>query len=192
MRAPWWRPLVVLLASCGPEEGVTLRAGVYDVSNETATNDCSQTFLDTLTMDGVLFADDRLTISFPDFPSRSGLGSGWGSNTRVYPNLVRDPESGSFVPEPGHTFFNNWNEYRGCRLRRDITAELPADDVIRARVTYEWEDAGACEWLSGSQLGCKLVREYTYTLREACEDCTLDELFDRARALLLEEHPLPK
>ena len=40
--------------------------------------------------------------------------------------------------------------------------------------------------------GCAIVTDYTYTLREACEDCSFDEVQARTREINEAERPLPK
>lgn len=181
--------LVLLVSSCGPEAEVVPRSGVYDLMTEVLPGDCEMSFDDSSTLTAVVFADEFLQIGFPDFLFKSPAG--WLSSW-VYARLERDPEGEGFVPPPGETFFDTWFELRGCRHRRGITAEMLADDVIRARVTYEWKDIGGCAWLVAPQTACTMVHEKTYTLREACDECSLDEISDRVRALYAEQLPPPK
>ena len=183
--------LGVLVTGCGPESGVVPRTGVYDVTWETVANDCGRGFDDSPSMDAILFSDDRLTVGFPDFPwPNEKVWGGWVQSW-MHADLERDSSGDGFEAPQGHVF-GAWDEWDGCRFRRAVTAELPADDVVLTRVTYEWENAGACAWLGPELERCTLVRESTSTLREACDDCELKELWQRVMVLWAEENPLPE
>ncbi|MBL8969576.1 MAG: hypothetical protein JNK56_03290 [Myxococcales bacterium] len=180
----WLVPVVVLAAGCGPEAVFVPRTGVYDVMVEILDNDCSSEFAERPEIDAIVFADDELQVGIPDFLTASGLSS------VIYAELER--EAGNrFLAKPGKSF-DTWVTQDGCRYRRAIMVELLADDVVQTRATYEWADAGGCEWLEEEQAGCAMIRETTATLREVCEGCDLDEARARARAIYAEEHPQEK
>lgn len=181
-------PLAVLLSACGPEAEVVPRSGIYDVTSEIVTNDCTRAFDDTQPMDALVVEDEQLRLGFADFVFPNS--SGW-AGSRVYVLVERDPEGEGFVAPPDNDFFD-WFEFKGCRYRRGIAVDVLAGDATRSRVTYEWMDAGACAWLDAPQTGCTMVREYTYTLREACDECDFGEVMDRLTALFAELYPLPK
>jgi hypothetical protein len=185
----WLAPLAVLLSACGPEAEVVPRSGVYDVTSEIVANDCTRAFDDTQSMDAIVFEDEQLRLGFADFLFPNSAVGWLGS--RVYPLVERAPDGEGFVAPPDESFFD-WFELRGCRYRRGITVDALAGDVIRSSVTYEWTDAGACTWLDAPQTGCTMVREYTYTLREACAGCDFHEVMDRLDALYAELNALPK
>ena len=180
--------LASLVVACGPEAGLVPRTGVYDVVYETTANDCGRGFAERPSLDAIVFMDDQLTVGFPDFPFPSEKAVGGWLQAWVYAPLERDAGGDGFVAIAG-TFFDTWFELDGCRYRRGIAAVLLADDVVQARVTYEWGDAEACTWLPADQAGCTMVRESTFTLREACDDCSLDEVREWVLALYAEEHP---
>ena len=155
-----------------------------DVTVEILDNDCSSEFAERPEIDAIVFADDELQVGIPDFLTASGLLS------VIYAELER--EAGNrFLAKPGKSF-DTWVTQDGCRYRRAIMVELLADDVVQTRATYEWADAGGCEWLEEEQAGCAMIRETTATLREVCEGCDLDEARARARAIYAEEHPQEK
>lgn len=179
--------LGVLVAGCGPEAGVLPRTGVYDTVHETLANDCGQGFDDSASMDSIVYEEDRLRVGFPDFPNADeGVYGGW-IQSWVYPSLERDPAGDGFGAG-----FDAWFEWDGCRTRKRVEVEVPADDVVQTRVTYQWERAGACKWLGSDLAACTMVRETTATLRAVCEDCNLEETQNLARAVWAEEHPPPK
>lgn len=183
----WLVPVVVLAAGCGPEAVFVPRTGVYDVTAETVDNDCSSSFDDSPSIDAIVFAGGELQVGILDFLIVNEHG--WGQSV-IYARLER--EVGNRFQAEKSVVFDTWFEWEGCRYRRDIVVKLLADDVVQTRATYEWADAGACEWLEEEQAGCAMIRETTATLREACEGCDLDAALERARAIVAEEHPQEK
>jgi hypothetical protein len=183
----WLVPVVVLAAGCGPDAAFVPRTGVYDVTVEIVDNDCSSDFGDGPTMDAIVFADAELKVGFLDFFFPAGEV---GLQTTIYAELER--EEGNLFLAKQSEVFGTWFEQEGCRYRRNIEVELLADDVVQTRATYEWADAGACDWLEEEQAACAMIRETTATLREACAGCDLDTALARARAIYAEEHPQEK
>lgn len=190
-------PFVATLAlssSCGPEAAIEPRTGVYDFTVETVVNDCDPRFENFTRQDlmsAVRLVDDRLTVGYTDFlgfraqdcPECAPLG-GW-----AYPSMSRDAETGGFTWDRE----DMWNEWEGCRRwGNHVDAEVLDANTVRALTTQQWADGGGCWWLAERPEGCSLVFKYTYTLRETCDGCTLDELRDRIVAIYEAEHPLPK
>lgn len=180
---------IALAGSCGPEAAVEPLTGVYDIAVENLENSCDPRLDDRAEgPDATRFADGRLTIGYRGFlhlavecPDCVAITS-WG-----YPQMTRDPETGWFVRARGAP-----TDRGGCLHGSPaLVAEVLDAETVRARITDEWTNTGGCAWLA-ERPGCTTVREYTYTLVEACDDCSLDELRDRAQALYAEQHPLPE
>ena len=174
----WFVSLALFTASCGPDAGVVPRSGVYEVSTETVENDCGPQFASDAqaVADGVLFAGERLTVGYSDFLGVGCVGC-VPLASMSYPSIERDAEGEWFVAPP------RWSEVEGCRHQTGVVVDVLAEDLLLVHITDEWEDAGACSWLPARPAGCTTVRESTYSLIEACDDCTLDELRTRAQAL---------
>lgn len=184
--------VVGVVGSCGPEAAVVPRSGVYDVTIETLENDCDPPPAEPrapsfdMFPDAVRFAEDGLTIGVQDRLTLAACEGCAPQLSWMYPRLALDAETGRYsqpLSEP--------SERDGClNVTPTVVAEVLDEGTVRARVTEQWVDAGGCAGLSGER--CTTVHEYTYGLLEACDDCTLDELQERARALLAEQHPPPK
>jgi hypothetical protein len=182
MQSHRWSIALVLLVACGPEAGVAPRTGVYEIATEVSFNDCEPSFGHTQEgMDGVRSTEEGLSIGHisylsPAKPPHVPLAV-WEHN-----QLTRDA-SGLYQMAPYERVV------QGCKHRLSLEVELLATDVLRAHITDEWAPAGACTWVPAR--GCRLVRENTYTLLEACEGCTIAELRTRSQELWASEHPLP-
>ena len=78
-------------------------------------------------------------------------------------------------------------EVGGClHAYASVVAEVIDERTIRAIVTDVWEDDSGCPGLVGDR--CTTVYEHTYTLVEGGDECTFDELEERALELSAERN----
>ncbi|WAS99433.1 hypothetical protein [Nannocystis punicea] len=145
----------LLLASpgCGPEIEQLPPSGIYRMTAVTLANDCHPTLDDDHMGEEVV----QVTAEWIKVPHVDPLGLSLASY--AFTQVNRDPEAGEYAHEwPGS----------GCRRLERLEVEPVDADTVRSRITDEWRDDGSCAWAGEA---CTVVRDYTYELVEACDDC---------------------
>jgi hypothetical protein len=159
---------LLLAIACGPDAVVMPPSGVYQIAVEMAENSCSPKLVDRNDgTDAVRVEGDLLVLPSKDYLAHAACEDCASFATWAYWHYTLD-EHGRYATE------QNYGTLAGCDHEARMVADVLDERTIQARITDEWSDAGDCAWLTAQS--CTTVREYTYTLVEACEGCTHDEL----------------
>ena len=163
---------LLALGACGPEAHQLPPSGRYQVEAITVENGCDPWLDDDLSGEvEVKVADDEIQAWHSDH-----LGvpfedcDGCGPLTVASGPLARlDAETGLYTSQ------QDWRPSGECRTRQNREIEVLDARTLQARITDEWaaDDGSDCPWEFATPEGCTVVREYTYTLIEACDDCDL-------------------
>ncbi len=165
MRSRLLAPLLALTA-CGPASNDLPPSGIYQIEAMTLENGCDPRLSDATKIKEIVKVEaDAIRIAFSDFIGIASDCEGCAPLTtwQLAP-IPFNPDEDRYVREDDRAA-------DGCELRETIELEILDDQAIRAHITNEW--LGACPWMNASPEGCTEVRQYDYTLVEACEDCKL-------------------
>lgn len=159
--------LLLAAAACGPEPAVLPPRGIYRVETVLLDNTCDPRF-DREHPDEDLVNVTPEAVAVPIVGSPS-VNSECENCVILFSHehwvVERDPDTGHYLRQ------GDWFTYRGCEHRKTIDAQITGDDSLRAVVTEDWREGDACPWTGVAPSGCTVVREYTYTLVEPCDDC---------------------
>lgn len=161
-------PLALFVIACGPDAVVMPPSGVYLLAAETVENSCPHPF-DESQVDAkyaVRVEDDSLDLPAADYLAPPACESCTPFVAWRHWQYTLDEDGRYTTGEDG--------TLAGCRHEVRMVADVLDERTIQARITDEWSDDEDCAWLKDRS--CATVREYTYTLVEACEGCTHDEL----------------
>lgn len=153
--------------ACGPEVETLPPTGVYQFEAETIENACDPRLDDDSRGEElvVVSAEELRVASFDYLGVDNDCESCVASTSWVHFKTIPGMDGLYVEHEPLS------RTSKGCEHRQTIEVEITGEDSLLARMTSTWRDVGGCEVAGATAEGCVVVREYTHTLVEPCDDC---------------------